>query len=237
MIAALLISGAAICAAAQTQNQAVKQNTREKVTKVPPAPPGTATLTPAEDVQYSYEFQQPDFYVRHILVKHDARGHGEVSFERQGEGEAIVEPLELSASSWTRIKALWDALRFLDSNAEYQSERQYPHLGTMRLGMTKGTVRRVAEFNWTVDPNAKALADEYRRVATQAIFVFDIGVARENQPLNSPKLLDVLEMYLKGNQLSDPQQLLPLVRELSTDERLPLMARNHAGRILKKLEK
>ena len=32
-------------------------------------------------------------------------------------------------------------------------------------------------------------------------------------------------------------QLIPLIRDLSTDERLPLMARNHAGRILKKLEK
>jgi hypothetical protein len=81
------------------------------------------------------------------------------------------------------------------------------------------------------------LTDEYRRIANQAIFIFDISLARENQPLNSPKLLDVLDSYLKRNELSDPQQLLPLLRELSTDERLPLMSRNHAERILKKLEK
>jgi hypothetical protein len=234
-IAALLVLGAAIYAAAQTQNPAVKQNTRDKVTKT--LPPSTKTSFPVEDISYSYEFQKKEFYIRHILIKHDARGRGEISFERQGDGEPIVEPVELSESSWARIKALWDALRFLDSNADYQSERQYPHLGTMRLGMTKGTLQRVAEFNWTNDPNAKALVDEYRRVANQATFIFDIGVARENQPLNSPKLLDLLDMYIKGNQLADPQQLLPLIRELSTDERLPLMARNHASRILKKLEK
>jgi hypothetical protein len=233
-IAALLISGAAICAMAQSKNGVVKQNTREQATK---AAPQTSAAAPTENVSYSYEFQKSDFFIRHIVIKHNATGRGEISFERQGDLEPIVEPLELSASAWTRIAALWDALRFLDSNADYQSEKQFPHLGTMRLGMMKGTLQRVAEFNWTNDANARALADEYRRIANQAIFIFDITVARENQPLNSPKLLDVLEGYIKRNDLSDPQQLVPLLRELTTDERLPLMSRNHAGRILKKLEK
>jgi hypothetical protein len=234
IFAALLISGAAICAGAQNKNGAVKQNTREQAAK-----PETAmrSNTPAGDVSYSYEFQKANFFIRHIVIKHDANGRGEITFERQGDVEPIVEPFELSESSWKRIAALWDALRFLDSNTNYQAEKQFPHMGTMRLGMMKGTQQRVAEFNWTNDPNAKALADEYRRISNQVIFVFDIGVARENQPLNSPKLLDVLDGFIKRNELSDPQQLVPLLRELSTDERLPLMSRNHAERILKKLEK
>jgi hypothetical protein len=234
IFAALLISGAAICAGAQDKNSAVKQNTREQGVK-------PETLTPAsthaEAVSYSYEFQKANFFIRHVVIKHDANGRGEITFERQGDLEPIVEPFELSESSWSRIAALWEALRFLDSNANYQSEKQFPHLGTMRLGMTKGTLTRVAEFNWTNDPNARALTNEYRRISNQAIFVFDISVARENQPLNSPKLLDVLDGFIKRNELSDPQQLVPLLRELSTDERLPLMSRNHAERILKKLEK
>jgi hypothetical protein len=233
IFAALLISGAAICAGAQDRNGATKQNTREQAAK-----PQTQvqSSTHAKDVSYSYEFQKANFFISHIVIKHDASGRGEITFERQGDLEPIVEPFELSESSRARIAALWDALRFLDSNADYQSEKQFPHLGTMRLGMTKGTSTRVAEFNWTNDPNARALTDEYRRISNQAIFVFDIGVARENQPLNSPKLLDVLDGFIKRNELSDPQQLVPLLRELSTDERIPLMARNHAGRILKKLE-
>ena len=236
IFAALLISGAAICAGAQDRNGAVKQNTREPATK-PAPPPSSPSGTHAGDASYSYEFQQAKFFIRHVVIKHDASGRGEITFERQGDLEPIVEPFELSESSWARIAALWDALRFLDSNTDYQAEKQFPHLGTMRLGMTKGTVKRVAEFNWTNDPNAKALTNEYRRISNQAIFIFDIGVARENQPLNSPKLLDQLDRFIITKELSDPQQLLPLLRELSTDERIPLMARNHAGRILKKLEK
>jgi hypothetical protein len=235
ILAALLISGAAICAGAQDRNGAVKQNTRAQAAK--PVTPETPSSKRAEDVSYSYEFQQAKFFISHIVIKHDASGRGEITFERQGDLEPIVEPFALSESSLTRIAALWDALRFLDSSADYQAEKQFPHLGTMRLGMTKGTLKRVAEFNWTNDPNARALTNEYRRISNQAIFIFDIGVARENQPLNSPKLLDQLDRFITTKELSDPQQLIPLLRELSTDERVPLMARNHAGRILKKLEK
>jgi hypothetical protein len=233
-IAALLILGAAICAAAQNQNRAVKQNTREQPSKTESP---VVKQSPADDASYSYEFQKSNFYIRHIVIKHDASGRGEISFERQNDSEPIVEPVALSDAARARITSLWEALRFLDSTDNYQSERQYPHLGTMRLKMTRGTRERMAEFNWTNDLNAKALIDEYRRVGNQAIFIFDITVARENQPLDTPKLMDTLEMYFDRKELSDPQQLIPLVRELNTDERLPLIARNHAGRILKKLEK
>lgn len=235
MIAALLILGAAICALGQTGSGAVKQNTRE-----PEATKEAATViksAPAEDVSYAYEFAKSDFLIRRIIIKHDGEGHGEISFERQGDIEPIVEPLDLSEGARTRVLALWNNLRFLDSTVSYQAERQFPQLGTMRLRMTRGTRERVVEFNWTHDADAKALTDEYRRAANQAIFIFDISVARQNQPLDSPKLLDRLDSHLKRNELSDPQQLIPLLREINTDERFPLMARNHAARILKKLEK
>ena len=234
MIAALVILSAAICTVAQTGSGAAKRNTREKIGQ----DAATAIKNPAvENVSYSYEFEKPEFFIRHILIKHDANGRGEISFEKLGGLEPIVEPLELSESARARILALWDALNFLDSSANYQTDRQYPHLGTMRLRMVKAARERMAEFNWTNDPNAKSLVEEYRRAANQAIFVFDMSVAIQNQPLDSPKLFDRLDSHLKKNELSDPQQLIPLLSGLSTDERLPLMSRNHAERILQKLKK
>lgn len=235
MIAALMIMGAAICTVGQTGGGAVKQNTRE--VEAPKEAVTAIKSAPVEDVSYSYEFEKSDFLIRRIVIKHDSEGHGEISFERQGDIEPIVEPLNLSAGTLTRILALWNNLRFLDSTANYQADRQFPQLGTMRLRMTKATRQRVVEFNWTNDADAKSLTDEYRRAGNQAILVFDISVARQNQPLDSPKLLDRLDIYLKRNELSDPKQLIPLLREMNTDERFPLMARNHAARILKKLEK
>ena len=63
------------------------------------------------------------------------------------------------------------------------------------------------------------------------------GSAREMQPLNTPQLLTELEGYLTRNEVSDPLQLVPLLKELKTDYHIPLIARNHADRILKKIEK
>ena len=46
-----------------------------------------------------------------------------------------------------------------------------------------------------------------------------------------------LEGLLKRNEISDPLQLLPFLRELADDERLPLIALNHATRIIQQIEK
>lgn len=193
--------------------------------------------TDVEPTDYSYEFSQPAFYIRHIVIEHDSSGHGKITFERLNEEAPITESLELSAAALNRISALWQALLFLDSKENYQASKQFPHLGTMRITMRQGERKRTAEFNWTNKAEASALINEYRRAADQAIFVFDVSVARENQPLNAPKLMEYLESALKRNWFSDAQQLIPLLKEVSTDEHLPLIARNHALRLLKKIEK
>ena len=234
IMAALLVLSAVIYVSAQDK-KAVKQNTRD----------GAATTSPEEQreetsdapASYSYEFEQPEFVVSHIIVEHDGGGRGRVSFKRKGNEETFVEPLELSASALARITALWDALRFLDSEETYQGMRQYPGMGTVRLHMKRGTQERTTEFNWTTNRDASALANEYRRAADQIMFVFDITVARENQPLEAPKLMDHLDRLLSRDGLSDPHQLVALLRDLHTDERIPLIARNHAGRLLKKIDK
>ena len=74
-------------------------------------------------------------------------------------------------------------------------------------------------------------------MADQAILVFDLNLAREMQPLNVPSLLNVIESLQRRDGLSDPRQLVPLLTELKTDEHIPLIARNQADRILKKIGK
>ena len=95
----------------------------------------------------------------------------------------------------------------------------------MRLKMERDKLNRTAEFNWTNNKTVSLLANEYRRVADQAVLIFDISIARETQPLATPKLMDEFEMQMKRNGLSDPQQLVPLLTDISTDEHMPLIAR------------
>lgn len=229
--AALLILSAAIFTYAQDSGPG-KHNTRPTQTAAPSAP---GTENKNEAVKYTYEFSQPKFVIKHIVLEHDGNGRGTVKFERLNEETPIVEPLQLSSAALARINSAWQALQFLDSTTDYQSDKQFPHLGTMRIGMEQGSRKRVAEFNWTNNSDASTLINEYRRAADQAILIFDIAIARENQPLNAPKLMEVMESMLKRDGLSDPEQLLPLLQDLSTDEHIPLIARNHALRIIKKI--
>ena len=235
LIAALAILSAAICAGAQTRP--TKQNTREATAPAAAPQKDSTTDVESDDTRYIYEFRQPDFFVSRIRIEHDAEGRGRISFLRKGNDDPFEDTFELSEAALKRIRAQWDALRFLDSNADYQSEKQFPHMGTVRLEMKRGVRDRSAEFNWTEDAAAKALAGEYWRAADQSILVFDLSVSRENMPLESPKLMDRLDQLLSRNGLSDPRQLVPLLRELSADERVPLITRNHALRLLKKIEK
>jgi hypothetical protein len=231
LFVSLSVLTANVCALAQTES---KRNDR-------PQSNSTSTIVPdskeASSLRYTWEFSQREFTINHIVVEHDATGHGKVTFTRKGEEQPIVENVELSSSALERIEKLWAELRFLDSNENYQSSKNFAHLGTYKLGMNDRDRKRTAEFNWSGNATAWSLAQEYRRVADQAIFVFDITVARENQPLNAPGLLKQLESMYSRNGLSDPKQLVPLLKEIRTDAHIPLIARNHADRLLKKIEK
>ena len=196
------------------------------------------TLIQTKDApNYFYEFSQPAFAISKILIEHDESGKGKISFMRSISNEVITDPIEFSPAALERINAALTALDFFNSTESYQYEKDYSHLGNITLKITKNDKTRETKYNWTTNPNAKILADEYRKISNQYIWMFDINLARVNQPLESPKLLDAIDNYLRRNELSDAAQLIPFLKELGNDERLPLIARNHATRLIEKIEK
>ncbi|HEY0099996.1 MAG TPA: hypothetical protein VGB76_13690, partial [Pyrinomonadaceae bacterium] len=208
------------------------QSTPAKKATAAVAVPGAAA---SNALRYSYEFKQPEFNVSRILIEHDGEGRGQVSFARKESAEIFTDPLEISPAALARIKTAWEALNFLDSTASYQADKQFPHLGTMTLRMKQGTRERAAEFNWTHDEGVTTLVKEYRAIGEQQLFIFDVTLARQYQPSDTIKIFQRLESLIKRNELSDTAQLVPLLRDLTTDERIPLMARNHVTRLLKKI--
>lgn len=213
-----------------------KRNDRPQQTQVP-TQQVSSKEKPSETGRYSWEFTQREFIVGHIVIEHDPQGRGKITFERKNEETPISEPVELSTAALARISTLWNELHFLDSDENYQSPKNFAHLGTYRIGLDDGKRKRIAEFNWSNNKSAWALANEYRRVADQAILVFNLNLAREMQPLNVPSLLNEMESLQRRDGLSDAKQLVPLLTELKTDEHIPLIARNQADRILKKIGK
>jgi len=186
---------------------------------------------------YVYEFDQPNFVVSHVTIEHDEAGNGKISFMKRGLDAPESDPIILTKVTMDRINAALAALNFLDSAEVYQTARDYSHMGNVTLTYRKETRERTVKYNWTDNKDAKALMDEYRKISNQYIWQFDMSISRENQPLNAPGLMDELDADLRRNEISDPTQMLPLLKELSNDERIPLIARNHATRLTEKIEK
>lgn len=187
---------------------------------------------------YVYEFSQPQFVVSHIRLAHDENGKGEITFKKKDLDEEFTDPVQLSAATLERLRTLWTTLNFLDSDENYQMpDRDFSHLGVMKISIKKDGREREAEFNWTANKDAKELTHEYRKISNQYIWMFDITLARENMPLEAPRVMKALESYLRRDEISDPPQMVPFLQELSNDERIPLIARNNAARLIKEIEK
>jgi hypothetical protein len=209
-----------------------KRNARPQSTEVP-----QKLQQPAVKPNYIYEFTQPNFLVSHIVIEHDEAGRGTISFMTRGLDEPQSDPVNLSDVTLARIKTAMAALDFLNSTERYQTVRDYSNLGNLTITYRREGRERTVKFNWTDNKDAKTLMDEYRKVANQYIWQFDMSVARENQPLNTPSLMDTFDSYLRRNEISDPRQMLPLLTEISNDERIPLIARNHAAKLAEKIGK
>lgn len=186
---------------------------------------------------YFYEFAQPDFFISQIRLKFDESGKGQISFMKKNSDEMITDPIQVSSAALERIKSAVEALNFLDSQENYQYEKDYSHLGVVKIKVKKDGRERETKFNYTTNQEAKKLADEYRKIGQQFIWIFDINLARENQPLEAPRLLDALDSLIRRNEISDAGQMISFLRELSNDERVPLISRNHSAKLAAVIEK
>ena len=212
-----------------------KKNRRPDDSGKPKTQP-TQIKTKKKAPVYFYEFEKPEFLISRVRIEHDENGLGQIAFRKKDFEEDIVEPLHLSAETIRKLKENWAELNFLESSESYQSKRDYAHLGTMKISMKKKKLTRTTEFNWTDNLAAKSLVDEYRKIGTKYVWMFDITTARQNQPLESPRIMRALDSHLRRKSISDPEQMIPFLIELSEDERIPLISRNHASRLVKKIE-
>ncbi|HEX8637992.1 MAG TPA: hypothetical protein VF692_08020, partial [Pyrinomonadaceae bacterium] len=195
--------------------------------------PGKSVAQPV----YFYEFSQPAFLISQLRLELDENGKGQISFVKKNYDELITDPVQLSAAALARIKSAFEELKFLDSNESYQHEKDYSHLGNVKIKVKKDGRERETAFNYTSNLKARQLADEFRKIGQQFIWIFDINLARENQPLESPRLFDALDSMIRRNEVSDAAQMIPFLKELSDDERIPLISRNHAAKLIKQIEK
>ena len=214
-----------------------KKNNRPEARPVSPDGGAKTQNRAAGTPTHFYEFTRPGFPYSHVWIEHDDEGRGIISFVKDGDDEKITDPIALSPVTMGKINDALKNLNFLNSTEEYQFERDFSHMGNVTFRVQKDGKERMVKYNWTTNKHAKDLMDEYRRIANEYTWLFEFSVARVNQPLRTPGMMDALDGLLKRKEISYAPHLLKFLAEAASDEKLPLIARNHASRLILEIEK
>jgi hypothetical protein len=215
-----------------TPDASVKKNGRPNEVKTDGAT--TTGYTPV----YVYTFDRPGFTYSKIRIEHDEDGRGKIWFKPDKADESLDDPLTISPGTMTILKNAFKELHFLESTESYQFPgRDYSTMGNIQITITRGGKWRTVSYNWTENKDAKILMDTYRGISEEATWKFEMTSARDMQPLLTPGLADTIDDYIKRGDIPDPMHLVPYLRELANDERLPLIARNHLTRVANAIEK
>jgi hypothetical protein len=191
----------------------------------------------AREMSFSYRFENPRFDIRVIEIDLDSNGAGELRFTR-GESDEILDcKLKLFPATISRIRGLFEVSGFFVSDAEYQDKRDFSHMGWVTLRARQGTQERKTRFNYTTNIQMRELEEIFRAIATQEISLFDIDNAERYQPLDLPKQLETLENDLRLARIAEPERLLTALNEIAADDTQPLIARNHARKIVDAIKK
>ncbi|MGH9765436.1 MAG: hypothetical protein ACREDR_45205 [Blastocatellia bacterium] len=188
-------------------------------------------------IAFTYKFENARFYIPLIDLQVNADRTAELSFKQGESDDTIDQTFTVRPETMNKLVELTTRSRFLESDEDYQSKKDFSHLGWITITATEGGHHRTARFNYSQNKDVSDLAEIFRAVATQWIDLFHINVAVEHQPLDLPAQLDVLENDLQIERLAEPESLVGPLRDISQDDTLPLIARNHANKIITAIQK
>jgi hypothetical protein len=189
------------------------------------------------DPGFKYVFENPRFYIPWIQLDLSPEGTGSVQFKRGESDDTLERRVKLQPSTLSRIAELIARSGFLTTNEDYQNKRDFGHLGWMTISVNQGGKQRTVRFNYTQNQDVGELADIFRAISNQAITLFDIDLAIQHQPLDLPRMLDSVENELHLERFAEPDQLIPMLRDIAQDDTLPLIARNQATRLVNNIQK
>ena len=217
---ALLISSVSLALHAQTQLIVTHDKKSEAST----------------DTKFHYLFENEKFTTPRIELEFGADGKGEFRFKKK-DSEEIANKLEVTSTVLMQINFLLTELNYLDSSESYQHKKDFAHLGTITIEVAKDGKQRKVQFNYTDNPAMTKLANIFRNIATQETRVFEIETIRQSDPISTPAQLRYLDSELRSKNIADPERFVALLQDIKLDEGVPLIARNHAERLLKEIRK
>jgi hypothetical protein len=168
-------------------------------------------------------------------IQLDANAQGTVKFKRR-EAESVSESIQLSAAARQKFLTLLAATNYLDHPETFESGKKIADLGAKHLTIEMPAGKREATFNFSLRKDVTDLSNFFEGLLNQETLSFDITNAMQFERLSIPKRLEQLQNELKGNRISDPENLIPLLDKIQANQQIMNYARSEAGKIKKEIQ-
>ncbi|HZS50601.1 MAG TPA: hypothetical protein VFA54_07065 [Bryobacterales bacterium] len=151
------------------------------------------------------------------------------------ESPAEEDPLRftLSASDTKEIFALAEKLQFFRKPLE--SKLKLANMGMKLFRYEDGPVRNEVKFNFSEDPNARALADWFEKIGETERHRIALERAARFDRLGVNKALLALEISWDNHRIVAPEQLLPVLDKIATQPNFVHIAQARAASLAERI--
>jgi len=184
-----------------------------------PASASGATITFRKVFKSSF----PEF----VEIKIDETGSGTYDI-RQLTDDASTDAFQVGAPLAHRIFDLAGKLHNFDG-VNLEAHHRIANLGEKTFRYDRGTESHMVTFNYTLDDSGSQLLDAFEGIARQLNDASDLQHALRFDRLGVNDALLQIQKDLDAKLLPEPERLLPLLAQVSADQRVIDMARRRAS--------
>ena len=128
------------------------------------------------------------------------------------------------------------ATNYLEHPETFESGKKIADLGAKHLTIELPSGKREGTFNFSLRKDVTELSNFFEGLLNQETLEFDITNAMQFERLSIPKRLEQMANELKGNRISDPEGLIPVLEKIEANQQIMNYARSQAGKMKKDIE-
>jgi hypothetical protein len=170
----------------------------------------------------------------YLSIRVDKNGAGEYEGRKLSD-PAEPRPLKLSPDITRQLFELADRLRDFHTG-DLESHRKVADLGQKTFIYEVGGQQHSAEFNYTVNRDARDLSDLFEKIAMVEQHVAGLEFAIKYDHLGLPQELREIQIELDNQALADPELLVPTLEEIARNPRFLHLAQARAQDILQRIQ-
>lgn len=173
---------------------------------------------------------QPEYI--HVQVKEN----GEAVYQ----GGTIAEPdepesFQLSDKTTAELFRLAAELEYFRGLTLDVSKR-VARMGEKTFAYEKGADRWEVKFNFTNNESGQNLQQLFENIALGRHLMWELGHRARFDRLGAPQVLQQFDAALTDGKLVDEEEFVPVLNRISNNARLMRLARNHARRLIDRIE-